>query len=88
MDEKVRTAPSVRIGDLISPAEAMHLAIREGYRGVGYVSPNPLVGCVIVDREHRLLASGYHARIGGDHAEVDALKKLTDSKSLLVLMSM
>lgn len=56
----------------------MRLAIREGQRGEGFVVPNPLVGCAIVDREHRLLSLGHHARVGQDHAEVDALKKLRD----------
>lgn len=71
-----------RIGQKITPAEAMRLAVEAGALGVGEVSPNPLVGCTIVDDEHRLLAVGFHARIGGDHAEVNALKKLNDPKQL------
>lgn len=55
---------------------AMRLAIQEAYKGLGYVSPNPLVGCVILDSQNRFLASGYHARIGEAHAEMNALKKL------------
>jgi diaminohydroxyphosphoribosylaminopyrimidine deaminase / 5-amino-6-(5-phosphoribosylamino)uracil reductase len=86
MDEKVMnpspSAASVAIGQRISPAEAMRLAIAEAGKGAGYVSPNPLVGCTIVDREHRLLAVGYHRRVGHDHAEVDALKQVADSESL------
>ncbi|MEK7358347.1 MAG: bifunctional diaminohydroxyphosphoribosylaminopyrimidine deaminase/5-amino-6-(5-phosphoribosylamino)uracil reductase RibD, partial [Bdellovibrionota bacterium] len=58
-------------------AEAMRLAILEGAKGAGFVSPNPLVGCTIVDPDHRFLAVGYHRRHGSDHAEVDALKKLS-----------
>lgn len=74
----MRPLIAARVGETLSPQDAMRLAIQEGQKGAGYVSPNPLVGCVIVDREHKLLASGYHARLGGDHAEVDVLKKLSD----------
>jgi diaminohydroxyphosphoribosylaminopyrimidine deaminase/5-amino-6-(5-phosphoribosylamino)uracil reductase len=34
----------------------------------------------MVDREHRLLAVGAHRRIGFDHAEIDALKKIDSAK--------
>ncbi|MES2962809.1 MAG: bifunctional diaminohydroxyphosphoribosylaminopyrimidine deaminase/5-amino-6-(5-phosphoribosylamino)uracil reductase RibD [Bdellovibrionota bacterium] len=70
------------VGQLLTPSQAMRLAIRQGTKGVGYVSPNPLVGCTIVDREHRLLAVGHHAMVGGDHAEVAALKKLKSPEDL------
>ncbi len=54
----------------------MQLAISVAGGGAAYVSPNPLVGCVIVDRNHQLLATGFHAKCGADHAEIDAVKKL------------
>jgi len=38
------------------------------------VSPNPMVGCVIV-KKGKILAEGWHKVCGGDHAEVDALRK-------------
>lgn len=69
MDEKIISAP-------ISPDEAFRLALREAVKGAAYVSPNPLVGCVIVDQDHRVLATGYHAKYGEAHAEADALRKL------------
>ena len=71
------------IGDVISPAMAMRLAIDTGHKGAGFVSPNPLVGCTIVDRDHRLLAVGYHHRVGAAHAEIDALKKLSRPEDLM-----
>ncbi len=60
----------------------MRLALREGVRGTGRVAPNPLVGCVIVDRQHRFLSSGYHAQLGGDHAEAAALRNLGDASKV------
>jgi diaminohydroxyphosphoribosylaminopyrimidine deaminase / 5-amino-6-(5-phosphoribosylamino)uracil reductase len=51
----------------------MGLALKLAHRGLGKVSPNPMVGAVIVKDGH-IIALGYHKRFGGDHAEVDALK--------------
>jgi diaminohydroxyphosphoribosylaminopyrimidine deaminase/5-amino-6-(5-phosphoribosylamino)uracil reductase len=47
------------------------LAVAEG--GIGFVSPNPVVGCVIV-KAGRILGEGYHERYGGPHAEANALR--------------
>ncbi len=41
------------------------------------VSPNPLVGCVIV-YQNRIIGEGWHARFGGPHAEVNAIKAVTE----------
>ena len=55
----------------------MRLALRLARRGLGQVSPNPMVGAVIV-KDGRIIARGYHHHFGGDHAEVDAFKKATE----------
>ena len=52
---------------------AMQLALK----GKWATCPNPMVGAVIV-KNGRVIAEGYHARCGGDHAEVVALKKAAD----------
>ena len=44
----------------------------------GRTSPNPIVGCVIVDRKGRVIAEGAHAGPGKDHGERAALRKLRD----------
>jgi diaminohydroxyphosphoribosylaminopyrimidine deaminase / 5-amino-6-(5-phosphoribosylamino)uracil reductase len=47
------------------------LALAE--KGAGNVSPNPLVGAVIV-LKGRMLGQGYHRKFGESHAEIDAIK--------------
>ena len=49
--------------------------------GSGHVSPNPLVGCVIVF-ENRIIGEGWHKKYGEAHAEVNAVNSITD-KSIL-----
>jgi diaminohydroxyphosphoribosylaminopyrimidine deaminase/5-amino-6-(5-phosphoribosylamino)uracil reductase len=66
----------------LTPKQAMLMAIEEGKKGAGFVSPNPMVGCVILDKEARLIGVGYHTRLGGDHAEIAALKSVEDQAAL------
>lgn len=44
-------------------------------KALGQTSPNPYVGSLIV-KENKILAEGYHAKAGRDHAELDAISKL------------
>ena len=53
-------------------ARFMRCAIELAWRGAGWTSPNPLVGCVIV-REGRVIGEGWHERYGQAHAERTAL---------------
>lgn len=43
--------------------------------GMGQVSPNPMVGCVIV-HENQIIGEGYHQKYGGAHAEVNAINNV------------
>lgn len=52
--------------------EFMRLALRLARRGLDRVSPNPPVGAV-VSRGAQILGQGWHRRLGGPHAEVEAL---------------
>lgn len=49
-------------------------------QAAGFVSPNPLVGAVIV-KNNQIYATGYHKAFGAPHAEADAISKL-NSKQL------
>ena len=60
----------------------MGLALQSAKKGIGWVEPNPPVGCVILDFEYNLLGTGYHQKYGADHAEVSALKKIKDKTKL------
>ena len=57
--------------------EYMRRAIELAGRGVGWVSPNPLVGAVIV-KDGRIIGEGYHRRCGEPHAERNALAACTE----------
>src|ERR1041384_6563397 len=54
-------------------AAAMRQAIALSTLGIGSTSPNPPVGCVILDATGQLASAGYHQRKGESHAEVHAL---------------
>ena len=71
-----------RPGRKLSPEEASKLAVLEARRGFGRVSPNPPVGCVVLDKNQRLLAAGFHRAFGQNHAEADALQKIKDKRLL------
>ncbi|MCF8054883.1 MAG: bifunctional diaminohydroxyphosphoribosylaminopyrimidine deaminase/5-amino-6-(5-phosphoribosylamino)uracil reductase RibD [Deltaproteobacteria bacterium] len=56
----------------------MERALRLAGRGWWRVSPNPMVGAVIV-KEGRIIGEGYHHAYGKEHAEVVALNNATAS---------
>jgi diaminohydroxyphosphoribosylaminopyrimidine deaminase / 5-amino-6-(5-phosphoribosylamino)uracil reductase len=49
------------------------LALEIAKKGVGNVSPNPLVGCIIV-KEGRIIGAGFHEKYGENHAEINAIE--------------
>ena len=51
----------------------MRRALQLAKRGYGKVSPNPMVGAVLV-RHHEIIGEGWHQKAGGPHAEINALE--------------
>ncbi|WP_285566708.1 bifunctional diaminohydroxyphosphoribosylaminopyrimidine deaminase/5-amino-6-(5-phosphoribosylamino)uracil reductase RibD [Actinoallomurus iriomotensis] len=57
---------------------AMRDAIALAARALGETSPNPVVGCVVLDADGAPVGEGFHAYAGGPHAEVVALREAGD----------
>lgn len=55
----------------------MKKAIELAKLGAGLVSPNPLVGALVV-KNGRIIGEGYHAVYGGPHAEVNAIENASE----------
>lgn len=60
----------------------MSLALEIAERGAGYVSPNPMVGCVIISETGEKIGQGYHEHYGQAHAEVNALQSVKRKEML------
>jgi len=56
---------------IMSHEEFMRKALDLAVKGMGFVSPNPMVGAVIV-RDGRIIGQGWHKQYGGLHAERNA----------------
>lgn len=61
--------------DLKIDEKYMRRALQLAKNGEGRVSPNPMVGAVIVNGD-RIIGEGYHAFYGGPHAEVNAVNSV------------
>ena len=58
----------------MTDANRMDRALALAERGAGAVSPNPLVGAVLVGPDGDVWGEGWHGRWGGPHAEVWAVR--------------
>lgn len=60
----------------------MQRALSLAEKGRGFVSPNPMVGCVIVSEDGDIIGEGFHERYGQAHAEVNAVNSVDNSSKL------
>ena len=58
--------------DMLDKVFYMNRCIELAQKAIGYTSPNPMVGAVIVAKE-RIIGEGYHRCCGEPHAEVNAI---------------
>jgi diaminohydroxyphosphoribosylaminopyrimidine deaminase/5-amino-6-(5-phosphoribosylamino)uracil reductase len=56
----------------------IQIALEIAKKGMGKVSPNPLVGCLI-EKNGKIIGAGYHQKFGGKHAEINAIESAIDS---------
>ena len=60
----------------------MKKALQLAEKGAGFVSPNPKVGCIIVNKDGKIIGKGYHEKYGEAHAEVNAVQSVKDKSEL------
>ncbi|WP_341227971.1 bifunctional diaminohydroxyphosphoribosylaminopyrimidine deaminase/5-amino-6-(5-phosphoribosylamino)uracil reductase RibD [uncultured Arcticibacterium sp.] len=59
----------------------MERALELAQKSEGYVSPNPMVGCVLV-HNNKIIGEGWHKKYGEAHAEVNAVNSVIDKPLL------
>ena len=59
----------------------MRMCFELAKQGEGYVLPNPMVGCVVLDKHGNLVSKGYHKKYGENHAERESLLKLQNNEA-------
>lgn len=64
-------------GRIVADEFYMKRALRLALKGEAWVSPNPMVGAVIVKKD-RIIGEGYHQKFGGNHAEINAINHATE----------
>ncbi|MBS1730358.1 MAG: bifunctional diaminohydroxyphosphoribosylaminopyrimidine deaminase/5-amino-6-(5-phosphoribosylamino)uracil reductase RibD [Bacteroidetes bacterium] len=64
----------------------MQRCIQLAALGAGKVSPNPLVGAVLV-YDQTIIGEGYHISYGGPHAEIHCIQSVSDANKHLIPLS-
>ena len=60
----------------------MQQALELAKKGRGNVSPNPMVGCVIISKDGELIGEGFHEKFGEAHAETNAVASVKSKDKL------
>lgn len=69
-----------------NPQLYMERCLQLAQLGLGYVSPNPIVGAVLV-HDYRIIGEGYHQKLGGAHAEVNCINSVSPEDKALIPLS-
>ena len=78
----------IRVSFMNKNKKYMSIALKLALKGSGSVSPNPVVGAVLV-KDGRIISRGYHKEFGSDHAEIVAIrnsKENTNGATLYVTL--
>lgn len=59
----------------------MKECIKLAEQGSGHVSPNPLVGAILLDKDNNIISKSYHKQYGENHAERNALIDISNDIS-------
>lgn len=62
----------------------MRRALDLAKKGIGFTSPNPCVGAVIVKGDY-IIAEGWHKKAGTDHAEIVAMKEVMRKSGIVIV---
>lgn len=54
----------------------------------GKTSPNPMVGCVIINENGKIISTGFHKKYGENHAERDALLKIDNAENCTLIVNL
>ncbi len=66
---------------MINYNKYMKKCIQLAKKGEGKTAPNPLVGCIVLDKNGKEISTGYHSGYGKPHAEVEALSKINNNEA-------
>jgi diaminohydroxyphosphoribosylaminopyrimidine deaminase/5-amino-6-(5-phosphoribosylamino)uracil reductase len=81
--------PACRLGSEMRVSDEAYVerALALAERGRGIVSPNPMVGALVVSADGRVVGQGWHEGPGRDHAEVVALREAGETAGGATLYS-
>lgn len=81
MSFRTKSSNFVWMSDIVRYTDEFYMAraLQIARNGLGSISPNPMVGAVIVASDGRIIGEGFHRRYGEAHAEVNAVNSVSDS---------
>ena len=78
---KITCKPQLAYVCVMTHTQYMQRALDLAFKGQGSVSPNPMVGCVIVYND-KIIGEGWHEKFAEAHAEVNAVNSVQNKELL------